>query len=150
MESSPPICNLLTRFCMVGDFSGGYSQTDCNFNFDTNVKVTVDIYVNNSVNFSVLHLLKYLLAFRIMKLESISKITAQFETILQCLLFSSLFFYIYFRNQRDMRLTYFLIAFLCLYSLTSSSSPRCTFIKLKARNHSFFYIRFHLYLRWTS
>ena len=32
MESSPRICNvnLLTCFYMVGDFSGAYSQTDCN------------------------------------------------------------------------------------------------------------------------
>ena len=138
MESSPPICNLLTRFYMVGDFSGGYSQTDCNFNFNTNVKVTVDIYVNSSISFSVSHLLKYLLAFRIMKLESTSKIIAQLETIPQCLLFFSLPFYIYLRNKRDMGLTYFLIASLCLYSLTGSSSPRCTYIKLKACNQIHF------------
>ena len=48
--------------------------------------------------------------------------------------FSSLFFYVYLRNKRDMRLTYFLIAFFGLYSLTGPSSPRCTFIKLKASN----------------
>ena len=138
MESSPPICSLLTCFYMVGDFSGGYSQTDCNFNFNTNVKVTVDIYVNSSISFSVSHLLKYLLAFRIMKLESTSKIIAQLETIPQCLLFFSLSFYIYLRNKRDMGLTHFLIASLCLYSLTGSSSPRCTFIKLKACNQIHF------------
>ena len=89
---------------MVGDFSVGYSQTDCNFNFNVNVKVTVDSYMNNSFNVS--HL-KYLLAFRIMKLESTSKIMAQFETIPQCLLFFSLLFYIYLRNKHVMRLTYF-------------------------------------------
>ena len=44
VEFSPPICNInpLTGFCVVGDFSGGYSQTDCNFNFNINVNVTVD------------------------------------------------------------------------------------------------------------
>ena len=121
IESSPLTCNLLTH--LVGDFSGGYSQTDYNFNFNINVKVTVDIYVNSSINFSVSHIPKYLLAFRIMKLESTSKITAQFETIPQCLLFFSLFFYICLRNKHDMRLRYFLIAFLYFYSLTGLSSP---------------------------
>ena len=89
MESTPPICNInpLTGFCVVGDFSGGYSQTDCNFNFNINVNVTVDIYMNSSFNFSFSHLLKYLLAFKIIILESTSKITIQFETIPQCLLF---------------------------------------------------------------
>ena len=89
MESTPPICNInpLTGFCVVGDFSGGYSQTNCNFNLNNNVNVTVDIYMNSSLNFSFSHLLKYLLAFRIIILESTSKITAQFETIPQCLLF---------------------------------------------------------------
>ena len=75
MESSPPICSLLTRFYMVGDFSGGYSQTDCSFNFNINVKVTVDIYANSSINFGVSHVVKYLVAFRIMKLESTSNST---------------------------------------------------------------------------
>ena len=87
IESSPPIWNLLTRLYIVGDFSGGYSQTNFNFNFNINVKVTVEISVNSSIYFSVSHLLKYLLGFRIMKLESNSKITAKFETIPHCLLF---------------------------------------------------------------
>ena len=36
IETSLPICNTnqWTGFCMVGYFSGGYSQTDCNFNFN--------------------------------------------------------------------------------------------------------------------
>ena len=90
MESSSPICNInpLTRFYMVENFSGGYCQTNCNFNFDINVNVTVDSYMNSSFNFSFSHLLKCLLAFRIMKLESTRKITAQFETITQYLSFS--------------------------------------------------------------
>ena len=133
---------------MVRDFSEGYSQTDYNFNFNVNVNVTVDSYMNSSFDFSFSHLVKYLLALRILKLESTSKITAQFETIPQCLLFFSLFFYIYLRNKCDMRLTYFLIAFVGLYSLTGSSSPRCIFFKLKSCNQiHFFYIRLHLYLR---
>ena len=53
--------------------------------------------------------------------------------------FLSLFFYIYLRNKRDMRLTYFLIAIVCLYSLTGSSSLQCTFIKLKACNQIQFF-----------
>ena len=99
MKSSPPIFNLLIPFYMVGDFSVGYSQIDCNFNFNINVKVTVDIYENSSINFIVSHLLKYLLAFRIMKLESTSKITAQFETIPQCLLFFLIIFLYIFEKQ---------------------------------------------------
>ena len=128
MESSPPICNITpwTGFCMVGDFSGGYSQTDYNFNFDINVNVTVESYMNRSFNFGFSHLLKDLLAFRIMKLESTSKITTKFETIPQCLLF--------------------LIAFMSLYSLTSSSSPRCTFIKLKACKQIEFFILDFIYI----
>ena len=65
---------------MIGDFSEGYSQTDCNFNF--NINVTVGIDMNSSFNFSFSHLIKYLLAFRILKLESTSKIMKQFEIIL--------------------------------------------------------------------
>ena len=37
-----------------------------------------------------------------------------------------------------MGLTFFLFAFLCLYSLTGWSSPQCTFIKLKACNQIHF------------
>ena len=83
MESSPPIFNInpLTGFGMVGDFSGGYSQADINYNFNINVNITVDSCMNSSFNFSFSHLLKYLLAFRIVKLESTSKIMEQFKTI---------------------------------------------------------------------
>ena len=85
MESIPPICNIspLTGFYMVGDFSGGYSQTDCNFDFN----VTVDSHMNSSFSFTFSCLLKYLLVFRIMKLKSTRKSTAQFETIPQYLFF---------------------------------------------------------------
>ena len=94
MESSPLICNIkpLARFYIVGDFYGGFSQADCDFNFNINVNVTVDSYISSCFNFSFSYLLNYLLSFRIMKLESTTKITAQFETILQCLLFLSLLF----------------------------------------------------------
>ena len=90
MESSPLICNInpLPQFYMVGDFSGGYSQRDCKFNFNINVNVTVESYMNRSFNFSFSHLLKNLLASRILKLSSTGKSTARFETITQCLLFS--------------------------------------------------------------
>ena len=37
---------------MVGDVSRGYSQTERKINFNTNVNVTVDSYVNKSFNFS--------------------------------------------------------------------------------------------------
>ena len=118
MESSLLICNInpWTGFCMVGDFSGGYSQTDCNFN----VNVTVDSYMNSSINFSFSHL-KDLLAFNF---ENTSKIMAQIKTIPQ-----SLLFYLYLRNKHDMRLTHYLIAFVCLYSFTGSEDE-CTFTKL--------------------
>ena len=43
------------------------------------------------------------------------------------------------RNKRDIRHTYFLIAFICFYSLTSSCFPRCTLIELKARNQIDFF-----------
>ena len=55
------------------------------------------------------------------------------------LAFFSLFFYIYLKNERDMSLTYFLIAFICLYSLTGSSFPGFTFIKLTACNQIHFF-----------
>ena len=124
-ETSILICimNLLTGICMVEDFSRGYSQTDSNFNFDINFNVTVDSYMNGSFHFSfskilngIKKVLKDLRVFTIMKLESTSKIRTQFETIPQCLLFFLLFFYIILRNKQDIRLTHFLIAFVCLYS----------------------------------
>ena len=89
MESNPPICSIyrLPQIYMVGDFSGGYSQTDCKFNFNINVNITVDSYMNRSFNFSFSHQLKNLPASRILQLRSTSKIMAQFETIPQYLLF---------------------------------------------------------------
>ena len=98
METSLPICNTnsWTGFCMVGLFSGGYSKTCSNFYFNINVNITVDSYMNSSFS----HLLKNLIVFRIMKLESTGKTTAKFELTPQCLPFSSLFFYIYLRNKR--------------------------------------------------
>ena len=99
MKFSPPISNLLTRFSIVGEFSGGYSQINSNFNFNINVKVSVEIYVNSSINFSVSHLLKYLLALRIVKLQGTSKITAQFEAIPQCLLFFLVILLFIFKKQ---------------------------------------------------
>ena len=57
-----------------------------------------------------------------MKVESISKTTGQFETITQSLPFFSISFDIYLKNKRDMRPTYFLSAFVCLYLITGSSS----------------------------
>ena len=105
MDTSLPICNTnpWTGSYMVGDFSGGYSLTDCHFNFNINVNVTANSYMNSSLDFSFSQLPKDLLVFRIMKLESTSKSMAQFETILQFLLFFSLLFYIYLRNKRDMK-----------------------------------------------
>ena len=81
MESSPPIwnINMLKRFCMIGDFSGSYSQTDFSFDFHINVNLIVNSYMNSNFNFSFSLLRKYLLAFRIMKLGSTIKITAKFE-----------------------------------------------------------------------
>ena len=67
--------NTWTGFYMVGEFYGGYSQTDCNFNFNINVNVTADSYNKSSFSFSFSHLLKDLPTFRIMKLESTSRIT---------------------------------------------------------------------------
>ena len=81
-----------------------------------------------------------------MKLESASKITAQFETIPRCLVFFSLSFYIYLTNKSDARFTYFLIAFLCLYLFTGSSSPWCTFISLKACNQIHFFTLDFIYI----
>ena len=120
MDSSLSMCNINPRtgFCMVGYFFGDYSQTDCNFNFNINVNVTVDIYLNSSFNFSFSQLLNDLLSFRIMKLGSTSNITAKCETI--CFFFS-LFFCLFLRDNRGVRLTYFLIAFVYLWSLSSPS-----------------------------
>ena len=54
MKTGLPICSInpWTVFRMVGNFSGGYCQTDCNFNFNNNVYFTADIYMNSSFNFS--------------------------------------------------------------------------------------------------
>ena len=53
-----------------------------------------------------------------MKHESTSKLTAQFEAISEYLLFSLYFIILlYMRNKREMRLTHFLIVFVCLYSI---------------------------------
>ena len=43
---------ILPQFYIVGNFSGGFSQTDHKFNFNTNVNATVDSYINRSFNFS--------------------------------------------------------------------------------------------------
>ena len=45
-----------------------------------------------------------------------------------------------------MRLTYFLVAFVCLYSLTGPSSLRCTFVKLKACNQIQFFTLDSIYI----
>ena len=94
METGLPIYNTnqWTGFCMVGDFSRGYSQADCHLNFNININVTVDSYMSSSFNFTFSQLLKDLIVFRTRKLESTSKITSQIETILQCLYFFSLLF----------------------------------------------------------
>ena len=68
--------NPLPQFYMVGDFSRSFSQTENKFNFNINVNVTVDSYMNRSSNFSFSQLLKNLLASRILKLGSTSRITA--------------------------------------------------------------------------
>ena len=54
IDSNPPICNinLLPQFYMVGDLSGDYFETDCKFNFNANLNVTADCYMNRSFNFS--------------------------------------------------------------------------------------------------
>ena len=81
-----------------------------------------------------------------MEFEITNKITAQFETLPQCLLFFSLFFFIYLRNKRDMRLICFLIAFVCFYSRTGSSSRQCIFIELKAYNQIHFFTLDFIYI----
>ena len=110
------------------------------------VNVTVGSYMNSSFNFSFSHLLRDLLVFKIIKLESTSKTTVQIQTIFQCLFFFSLFFYIYLKKKSDMRLTYFIIAFACLYSLTGSSYPHCTFMKLKPCNQIQFFTLDFIYI----
>ena len=45
-----------------------------------------------------------------------------------------------------MMLTYFLIAFVCLYALTGLSSPRCRFIKLKVCNQIQFFTLDFIYI----
>ena len=161
IESNSPICdkNLLTDFCMVEDFSGGNSQTVCNFNFNINVSfdVTWYGYMNSSFSFSFSHLLKDLLAFRIMKLESTSKVLTQFENTSMFAFFLIIILYI-LKNKSGMRLRYFLIAFACIYSLTGLSSARWTFIKFQSNSlllYIYIYIYIfsfyiYIYLRWTS
>ena len=133
MESSTSICNInpLTGFCMVGDFSGCYSQTDRNFNINVNVTVSVSILISD---FHIYWNIYFLL--RLWNLKVLAKLQQYLYNWdnTSMLAFFSLFFYIYLKNERDMSLTYFLIAFICLYSLTGSSSPGFTFIKLTACN----------------
>ena len=76
MKSSPSICNinLLPQFYMVGDFLVGYSKTDCKFNSNINVNVTIDTYMKKSFNLSSSRLLKNLLASRITRLEVLAKL----------------------------------------------------------------------------
>ena len=76
MKSSPSICNinLLPQFYMVGDFLVGHSKTDCKFNSNINVNVTVDTYMKKSFNLSSSRLLKNLLASRITRLEVLAKL----------------------------------------------------------------------------
>ena len=50
------------------------------------------------------------------------------------------------RNKLDIRLTYFLIVFVCLYSLTGLSSPQCTFIQLKGCNQIQFFTLDFIYI----
>ena len=73
--------------------------------------------MNSKFNILFSHLPKLLIAFRIMKLESTIKITAQFKVYPQCLsCFVIILLHIF--EKRDIRVTYFLVAFVCLYSLT--------------------------------
>ena len=147
MKFSPPIfnINLLTRFCMFSDFSGGYyAQTDCNFNF--NINVTVDSYMNSSFNFSFSHLVKYLLVFRIMK-QNYTKIwdnTSMFAFFLLNLL------YIFEKQAWHEAYIFFNCFWLALLTHWFLL-PLCTFINLKSlQSNSIFYIRFHLHLQWIS
>ena len=147
MKFSPPIfnINLLTRFCIFGDFSVGYyAQTDCNFNF--NINVTVDSYMNSSFNFSFSHLVKYLLVFGLW-----SKITPKFDTIPRCLLFFLLNLLYIFEKQAWHEAYIFFNCFWLALLTHWFLLPLCTFINLKSlQSNSIFYIRFHLHLQWIS
>ena len=78
-------------------------------------------------------------------LEVLAKVRHDLRQYLN-LFFFSLVFYAYLRNKRYMRLTYFLIAFVCLYSLAGPSSPRCTFIILKPCNQIQFFTLDSIYI----
>ena len=95
-HTSPWIC-----FCVVEVFSGGFSQTNCSFNFNINVNIIANSYMNSRINFRFSQLLQSLLVFKIMKLESTSKISAQFKTIPLCLLFFLIRFYLHLSNKLE-------------------------------------------------
>ena len=78
-------------------------------------------------------------------LEVLAKVRHDLRQYLN-LFFFSLVFYAYLRSKRYMRLTYFLIAFVCLYSLAGPSSPRCTFIILKPCNQIQFFTLDSIYI----
>lgn len=73
-------------------------------------------------------------------MKALAKLRHNLRQCLNVCFFFSLFFYIYFRNKHDIRLTDILIAFVCLYLLTGLSSPRNTFIKLKAYHQIQFFL----------
>ena len=98
--------------------------------------------MNSTFKFSFSRLLKDLLASRIMKLESTSKVLTQFENTSMFAFFLIIILYI-LKKKRGMRLRYFLIAFVCLYSLTGLSSARWTFIKFQSNSLLLFFFFFH-------
>ena len=89
-------------------------------------------YVNGSFNFNMLQLLKDL--------------KHNLRQTPQCLLLPH-YVFIYLRNKKRNKANIFLVAFIWLYLVTGTCSPRCKFSKLKACNRvNFFtldYICFH-------
>ena len=123
-------------------------DSNCNlfYMFLTNFNNSVQFAIWIVVSISVFHTyLKIYLLLGLWNLEVLAKLRHNLRQYLNVCFFLIILLYIYLRNKCDMRLTYFLITFVCLYSLTGPSSARCTF-KLK----SVINIRFHFYLRWTN
>ena len=116
------------------------------FNFSLNVNVTVVSYMNSTSGEMIRHnfLQQWidLNILRTMKPESTSK-AAVFETNSQILLFFIFFFYVFLKHQHDMRLTYFLIAFIFLQIHLDSPSCQKTYLKIKVFNKiQFFTLEF--------
>ena len=118
----------LSGFSMMLVFTQRSLWADFHFTLNVDVNVTVVSYINSTsrdiIVYNFLQQWIDLDIFRTMKPESRSK-AAIFETNSQILFI--IFFYVFLKHKRDMRLTYLLIVFIFLHIHLDSSSCEKTF-----------------------